>query len=526
MRLTWWLTIFILGSGAAGSFPAAGQLQKSVAAIAEDQSTVQSEVLAQEIAPENPLLLAQSDGDSDEGKDEKKDSGGGGGMRRWLLLGGGGVVGGGILAGGTWMFLRRRGDDYYEDELDDDEGGLEGDEVVLGAISDGDDEPTTMTVDVVGSAGSSDGDSGTASVEKDATPTNEAGEMTGAVARVKDSSLPTRVLPPTKADRLLAELRDPSASVRRRAIWNLGERGDSRAIAPLMELLVTADSQQRSIILAVLSEIGTRTLRPMERAMAISLQDSDPEVRLNAIRDLTQVYDRFAQVSRMLAYATEDENETVQKTAKWALGKLNSLRMNSEEASDKVADGGGVGLNVAGDGDGALLLDQARRACDDKDYDQASTLVAEALAQDPSHPKGHLLAAEIAAAQDHPVKAVVAEQQARDCAWDRGDSATAIAIQENWLAQEIDPDRATLCHAQAIQALRAGQTDNALGLLDEALVCNPYNPDVYMARARVLRQQGKLGDACAHWKKAQEIYLDLGDVKALRCVQQLLQKFS
>ncbi|MEM6501116.1 MAG: HEAT repeat domain-containing protein [Cyanobacteria bacterium P01_C01_bin.89] len=524
MGLTWWLTIFILGSGAAGSLPAAGQPHKSVAELAADQSMAQSEVLAQKMALETPLLLAQSDGGSSE--DQEEDSGGGGGMRRWLLLGGGGIVGGGILAGGAWMFLRRRGDEDYDDELDDDGDDLEGDEVVVGAIADEDDGPTPMTVDVVGSAGSGDGDSGTATREKDANPVSEGKDRVGAVTRVKDGSLPTRVLPPTKADRLLAELRDPSASVRRRAIWNLGERGDSRAIAPLMELLVTADSQQRSIILAVLSEIGTRTLRPMERAMAISLQDSDPEVRLNAIRDLTQVYDRFTQVSRMLAYATEDENETVQKTAKWALGKLNSLRMTSEEAADKIADGGSAGINIAGDGDGALLLEQARRACDDKDYDQASTLVAEALAQDPSHPKGHLLVAEIAAVQDHPVKAVVAEQQARDCAWDRGDSATAIAIQENWLAREIDPDRAALCHAQAIQALRASQTDDALGLLDEALVCNPYNPDVYMARARVLRQQGKLGEACVHWQKAQEIYLDLGDVKALRCVQQLLQKFG
>ncbi|MEM9770145.1 MAG: HEAT repeat domain-containing protein [Cyanobacteria bacterium P01_D01_bin.73] len=502
-------------------------------------------VQVEAIAPDSPLLLAQAE---DEKKDEKKDkdkkkddkkesdkdkkdkkeekSGGGGGLRRWLLLGGGGVLAGGVLAGGAWMFLRRRGDDDYDDELDEDGGDFDGDEVVVGEVANGEDEPTTRTVDVVGSPSSSDGKAASGERSND----SESGAIAGTVARMQDpsGSLPTRVLPPTPADRLLSELRDPSASVRRRAIWNLGERGDSRAIAPLMELLVTADSQQRSIILAVLSEIGTRILRPMERAMAISLQDSDPEVRLNAIRDLTQVYDRFAQVSRMVAYATEDEDETVQKTAKWALGKLNSLRMTSEGASEQTTEGGqSAGYNIANsEVDGALLLEQARRACDEKDYDQASTLVSEALAQDPSHPKGHLLVAEIAAAQDYPIKALIAEQQARDCAWDRGDGATAIAIQENWLAQELDPDRAALCHAQAVQALRANQTDDALGLLDEALVCNPHNPEVYMARARVLRQQGKLGEACAHWQKAQEIYLDLGDVNALRCVQQLLKRFS
>ena len=508
---------------------------------------------------------SQKDGQKDgQNKGNGKKSGGGqggGGLRRWLLLGGGGIVAGGILGGGIWLILRQRGDGDYDelDDFDEELDGLpdqyveelEGDEIVIGEVEDKNRSPvTTMTVDVVESrsdSGNSDNSGNSekgkgkgkkaVSEEDDATLEQRSSDRrkkkkAKAIAEWVDNSktegaiTTKRMHPQSGADRLLSELRDPSAVVRRRAIWNLGQQGDSRAIAPLMELLVTADSQQRSIILAVLSEIGTRTLRPMERAMAISLQDSDPEVRLNAIRDLTQVYDRFAQVSRMLAYATEDKDETVQRTAKWALGKLESLRMTSETDGEGVGGPGRGDLVATGEGDGLMLLEQARQAYEDKEYDQAATWVTEALAQEPSHPQVHLLVAEIAIAQEQPVKALLAEQQARDCAWDRGDGATAIVIQDNWLAKEMDPDRAALCHAQAIQALRANQVEDALGLLDEALVCNPHSAEIYMARARVLRQQGKLGEACAHWQKAREIYLELGDIKALKCVQQLLQKFG
>ncbi|MEM1426539.1 MAG: HEAT repeat domain-containing protein, partial [Cyanobacteria bacterium P01_H01_bin.130] len=452
-------------------------------------------------------------------------------------------------------------DDEYYDELDDFEEPADGDSQEEGTRS-----PAMTTVDVVGTQGepldpevsekmtaqqqASDrrkkarsksiaemvadlGSFGRGGSKADrADKENEVDEPETAPASPSPSVSPampiTRVLPQTGADRLLTELQDSSAAVRRRAIWNLGQWGDSRAIAPLMELMVSADSQQRSIILAVLSEIGTRTLRPMERAMAISLQDSDPEVRVNAIRDLTQVYDRFAQVSRMLAYAAEDKDETVQRTAKWALGKLEALRGAAETSGDEIGAGGGAGISLGGSGDtdGMVLLAQARQAYDAKNYDQAAAMVKEAIAQEPSHPQVHLLAAEVAIAQEQPVKAVVSEQRARDCAWDRGDGATATVIQEGWLSRELDPDRAALCHAQGIQALRANQVDDALGLLDEALVCNPYDPEIYMARARVLRQQGKLGESCAHWQKAQEIYLELGNVKALKGVQQLLQKFG
>jgi HEAT repeat protein len=113
---------------------------------------------------------------------------------------------------------------------------------------------------------------------------------------------------------------------RQKAVWELGQRGDTRAVQPLVELMVDSDSKQRSLILAALSEIGTRTLKPLSRALAISLQDNNAEVRKNAIRDLTRVYDLVAQISQLLHHATEDPDQEVRETARWALGQLNRIR--------------------------------------------------------------------------------------------------------------------------------------------------------------------------------------------------------
>ncbi|MGH2414312.1 MAG: HEAT repeat domain-containing protein, partial [Microcystaceae cyanobacterium] len=83
------------------------------------------------------------------------------------------------------------------------------------------------------------------------------------------------------------------------------------------------DSQERSLILEALSQISTRTLKPMNQALAISLQDKNPQVRKNAIRDLTRIYDLMSQVSQLLCHAIDDSDTDVQETAKWALNQLN-----------------------------------------------------------------------------------------------------------------------------------------------------------------------------------------------------------
>ena len=130
-------------------------------------------------------------------------------------------------------------------------------------------------------------------------------------------------------EELIRDLLTTDPIQRRKTIWELGQRGDSRAIQPLVNLLIDSDSQQRSLILAALSEIGTRTLKPMNRALALSLEDNNAEVRKNAIRDLTRIYDLLFQMSQLLRRAVDDEDEEVQQTALWALGQLNNIRTAS-----------------------------------------------------------------------------------------------------------------------------------------------------------------------------------------------------
>ncbi|NJO39793.1 MAG: hypothetical protein HC769_21995 [Cyanobacteria bacterium CRU_2_1] len=129
---------------------------------------------------------------------------------------------------------------------------------------------------------------------------------------------------------LITDLQSPDPSRRRKAVWELGQRGDSRAIQPLVDLLVDSDSNQRSLILAAISEISIRTLKPMNRALMMSLQDDSSDVRKNAIRDVTRIYDLIAQISQLLHYATSDADNEVRDTAQWALTQLNRIRPSEE----------------------------------------------------------------------------------------------------------------------------------------------------------------------------------------------------
>ena len=135
-----------------------------------------------------------------------------------------------------------------------------------------------------------------------------------------------RLPKPSVMDALVHNLRSGDSTQRQKAIWELGQRGDSRAVQPLVDLLLDSDSQQRGLVLSALSEISTRTLKPVSRALAISLQDENADVRKNAIRDLTRVYDLLTNVSQLLQSACEDPDTEVQETAKWALGQINRIK--------------------------------------------------------------------------------------------------------------------------------------------------------------------------------------------------------
>ncbi len=166
--------------------------------------------------------------------------------------------------------------------------------------------------------------------------------------QVSTTSQSTKLLPPSPTEstsrlakvniveELIQDLSSLDPIKRRKAIWSLGQQGDSRAIQPLVDMMIDADSQQRSLILAALAEIGISTLKPMNNALAISLQDQSPQVRQNAIRDLTRVYDMMAQISQILCHAVQDCDPEVQATARYALIQMNRIR--GLPAGDNILD--------------------------------------------------------------------------------------------------------------------------------------------------------------------------------------------
>ncbi|WP_228057590.1 HEAT repeat domain-containing protein [Tychonema sp. LEGE 07203] len=131
-------------------------------------------------------------------------------------------------------------------------------------------------------------------------------------------------------EELIEDLQHLNPARRRKAIWELGQQGDSRAVEPLLDLLASSDSNQYSLILASVSEIGIRTLKPMNNAWSLSLQNENPEVRKNAIRDLTRIYELVNQISHLLHRATDDPDVEVQETARWAINQLNRIHPRSE----------------------------------------------------------------------------------------------------------------------------------------------------------------------------------------------------
>ncbi len=124
---------------------------------------------------------------------------------------------------------------------------------------------------------------------------------------------------------LITELEKSDRLSRQKTIWELAQRGDSRAMQPLVELMVTVDSQERGLILEAMTQITSRTLKPMNKAIMMSLEDDNPRVKQNAIRDLARVYELMNQVTKRLSSVAEDSDEEVQKTAEWALKQLNQM---------------------------------------------------------------------------------------------------------------------------------------------------------------------------------------------------------
>lgn len=152
--------------------------------------------------------------------------------------------------------------------------------------------------------------------------------------------VPTPVTPPSQTEivrQLTLDLDHTDPNVRRKAIWELGQQGNSDAILPLIDLMATSDSHQRCLILAAVSEIGIRILKPMNRALIVSMQDENVDVRKNAIREITRIYDLVAQVNRHLRFAVNDVDAEVRKTAQWALQRIDRTLSESDSTLPELS---------------------------------------------------------------------------------------------------------------------------------------------------------------------------------------------
>ncbi|HEY9690568.1 MAG TPA: tetratricopeptide repeat protein, partial [Coleofasciculaceae cyanobacterium] len=328
---------------------------------------------------------------------------------------------------------------------------------------------------------------------------------------------PTRVVKPSPIERAIQNLRSESAADRRKAIWELGQRGDSRAIQPLMEVLLNGDSKQRSLAIASLSAIGSRVLEPTLEAMALALRDHNPEVRTNAIRDLTQVYEQVARLSQMMGLAARDTDQQVQQTASWALGKLEQIR----SIADSTQGAGGSSLSMTSFDESALaqgldLLESNRPA-------EAAPLLEKAIQQHPSDPDAHLALAQALEARGAIAQAHQEAIAARDLYVYQGRADAARAIEQTWHDRGIDPDQAAYRVAWASLLIQREEWDEAASELEQAIVHNPHDPDPYLALARLRRAQHRPTEAVTHLQQARDLYLAAGDRAAADRLQSLIQ---
>lgn len=138
--------------------------------------------------------------------------------------------------------------------------------------------------------------------------------------------------------RLLLDLKRVKPSRRGKIIWQLAAQADSRAIEPLVEIMMSANSQNKSLTLEALAQIGFNSIKPINQALVIGLQDQNGQVRKNALRDVTKIYELIAQIQPIIAQtALNDPDSEVRAIARWALTKLsqeNNILVGKKESQD------------------------------------------------------------------------------------------------------------------------------------------------------------------------------------------------
>ena len=130
-------------------------------------------------------------------------------------------------------------------------------------------------------------------------------------------------------------------NLRRKAIWELGQVNDFRAVEPLVQTIPVADSLEKSLILDAITQITQRNFTTINSVLLNSLSDDNVQMKNNAIRDLTNLYKSMYSIAVRLSKMTSDGDREVRQTATQALKKLDRISdaaiQNSEITNLDVA---------------------------------------------------------------------------------------------------------------------------------------------------------------------------------------------
>lgn len=146
-----------------------------------------------------------------------------------------------------------------------------------------------------------------------------------------------------QSDRL--EDTNASKDLKRKAIWELGQSNDFRAVEPLIQTIPKADSLEKGLILDAITQITNRSFASINRAVLTSLEDENAEVRKNAIQDLTSLYQSMSSIALRLSKMVDDRNLEVRQTAKWTLEKFDRMSSSVTSIDSKI----GVKSNIIAD---------------------------------------------------------------------------------------------------------------------------------------------------------------------------------
>ena len=111
--------------------------------------------------------------------------------------------------------------------------------------------------------------------------------------------------------------------LRRKAIRKLAQVGDYRSIEPLLKIMFSVEAVDKDLILEAVNQIINRSLKPINQKLFANLQHQDPQIRLNAIRDLKQLYQFASPAISEIAAMESDPDYEVRQTASQTLRQLN-----------------------------------------------------------------------------------------------------------------------------------------------------------------------------------------------------------